>query len=66
VSNLKPNDVVEVKAVTNPHETVRLIIKAVMIIIGEKPTMEMVNGKKKPIYWTKAKTKLMANPKKFL
>lgn len=26
----------------------------------------MVDGKRKPVYWNKAKTKLMKEPKKFL
>jgi hypothetical protein len=43
-------------------------VKAVMIIIGEKPdkVLNTKTGKKEDNYINKAKTKLMKNPKGFL
>ena len=68
LKNLSRADIVEVKALKNPPEGVRLVMEATCIMFEEKPKMVADPnrmGKKIPDYWENA-TKLLADPTRFL
>lgn len=68
LKNLSRADIVEVKALKNPPEGVRLVMEATCIMFEEKPKMVADPnrvGKKIADYWENA-TKLLADPTRFL
>ena len=68
MKNLSRADIVEVKALKNPPEGVRIVMEATCIMFEEKPKMVADPnrvGKKVADYWENA-TKLLADPTKFL